>query len=348
MDAQAISSRLTKQISKIEKPSNFLLLRFFNEVQDPTGQKIVIDVEKRTTKLAPFVSPCVEGVPIASAGFSTTAIDPTYIRLKDAPSLCSTGKRRFGEQPDTPDDPTTRLNKQTASVLMQHEDAIQARLVWMAAKALVDASYLVYSDHHPKYQVNFNRSANNTITLANPWKTGGTLNATATPLDDIESLGKAIFLSCRNKMTDLIMRSETWNTLSKHQDFVEVYKKFKGIDEAAIPEMTPKSYETVTFKGRLGEFNIWIYDDYYSENNTLNYYIPVGTILGVSAPAFQGFVAYGEIQNDKAVDAGRSLASRYVDYFYDDNVGKKFVQTEAAPLVVPGDPDATGLLIAYV
>lgn len=335
---------LNKAVEVLERPTTFFLNRFFTEIQDPQSKKITVDIRRRRNKIAPFVSPCVEGVPIAALGFESISLDPAYIRLKDAPSQCSTHKRRFGERPDAQMSSAQRLNEDTMDVLNQHEEAIQQRLEWMAAQALVSGSYLVESDHHPSYQVDFRRSPNNTVTIATPWATAGVVDAAATPLQDIETLSEAVYKGTQLTMTDIIMRSSVWRILSKHQDFNDQYERYHGVDSSKLPNLHPQAAATVQFKGMLGDFNIWVYNGSYDLDGVDTPLIPEGMVIGVAAGGLQGFVGHGEIQNDKATSAGLATRTRFVDQFFDDNVGKLFAQTEAAPLVVPGNPDAVAVM----
>lgn len=348
MDNQQELYRLNAAVRVLEQPNNFFLSRFFPRIQDAEGDKITIDIQRRGRKLAPFVSHCVEGVPIANSAFETRTLSPAYIRLKDAPSQCNNGKRRFGQQPDQLMSAEQNLEFDTMDVLAQHEESIQERLEWMGAKTIVDGKYLVKSDHHPAYEVDFRRSAGNSIIVAEPWKNGAVLNSDASPIDDLTALGKVIYDGCGFKMTDIIMRTSTWQALSKHQDFNDLFMKIRGVNEGEIPNLTPKAYKKVQLMGKFVGAWLWIVEESFTnDQGALEYYVPDGKVIGVSDNGLQGFIGYGEIKNDKAVAAGLSKSTRFVDRFFEDNIGKLMAQTETAPLVAPVNPDASATMTVF-
>jgi len=332
--------RLNKAIKVFERPLTFFLNLAFQDIQDPDGKKIGIDISKRKRKIAPFVSHCVEGVPIAEGGFSTLTLDPAYIRLKDAPGQCSK-TRRFGQEPCNDMSAAEKLEMDTMDVLEQHEEAIQNRLEWMAVMAIVNGSYNVTSDHHPEYNVDFGRDPNNSLTIGMTWD-----DATySQPGQDLEDLSEAVYEGCQMTMDLAVMNGTTYRHMMQNTDISKFFELASVIRDPQLPNLTPEAFKTVSFKGMVGDIAIWVYNGSFDDNGVDTKYLADGLVAGMSVEGLQGLVAYGEIENDVAKDAGMSSSTRFVDRWYDHNVGKKLAQTEAAPLVVPGNPDASAVMM---
>ncbi|HHN72503.1 MAG TPA: major capsid protein, partial [Thermopetrobacter sp.] len=71
---------LIRVVRDLKAPPQFLLDRFFPIVQTEESEEIHFDVENRTRRIAPFVSPVVAGKVVASEGFETKTFKPAYIK----------------------------------------------------------------------------------------------------------------------------------------------------------------------------------------------------------------------------------------------------------------------------
>ena len=62
--------------------SQFLIDRYFGTVQTETSEEIHFDVLDGKRRIAPFVSPLVEGQIVAALGYKTFTYKPAYIKDK--------------------------------------------------------------------------------------------------------------------------------------------------------------------------------------------------------------------------------------------------------------------------
>jgi hypothetical protein len=78
-------------------PRSFLRSTFFGKVKTSLSKSVDIDVIKHKRRLAPFVSPKMEGKVVQREGFKTYTYSPAYIKEKMVTEAKSSSSARPGK-----------------------------------------------------------------------------------------------------------------------------------------------------------------------------------------------------------------------------------------------------------
>ncbi len=90
------TNTLIAVVPNLKKSQNFLLDKFFPGMADPESEEISIDVDVGIRRMAPFVSPLVEGAFVEQRRYQTNTFKPAYIKDKRAPDLRKPVRRMIG------------------------------------------------------------------------------------------------------------------------------------------------------------------------------------------------------------------------------------------------------------
>ena len=323
-------------IDTVYKPVNFLSNVFFPQIQTFDKQSISFDRIKGGRRLAPFVSPCVEGRPVRRNGFSTETFSPAYIKPKMALVPCDTVTRRPGEAIGGALSLAQRRDLQIQDDLMTMVDMIDNRLEWMAAQALVYGFVDVAGDDYPLVRVDFQRNPLHQVALAgaNLWSAG-----TAKPVSNIRRWATQVAQSQGGTITDIIMGSNVWEVLSVHQEFNDLYKYVQPIG-GALPGLLPtvQDNEQKIYHGQLGQFRLWSYNATYTdENGVSQFYIPPNDVVLVARQELKGLQAFGAIMDHESL----SPVKYFPKMWPQQDPSVIYTMVQSAPLMVPRNVDAT-------
>ncbi|MFQ5460604.1 MAG: major capsid protein, partial [Anaerolineae bacterium] len=120
------TNTLTAVVDSLIRPPSFFLDRYFPTIETSETEEIHFDVTDAEERLAPFVSPLVEGKTVESQGFNTKTFKPAYIKDKVAFDPFSPLKRRAGEAIDAELIATLRLVDLGGAEWAQADDALRA------------------------------------------------------------------------------------------------------------------------------------------------------------------------------------------------------------------------------
>src|ERR1700682_1112087 len=85
-------------VPNLKRSTNFLLDRFFPNIVTADSEFVSIDVDVGKRRIAPFVSPLVEGKLVEQRRMQTNTFKPAYIKDKRAPDLRKPVRRMIGER----------------------------------------------------------------------------------------------------------------------------------------------------------------------------------------------------------------------------------------------------------
>lgn len=317
-------------VNGIDAFEPFLLMMFFSEVITFETSTIDIDIVAPDTRLAPFVSPMVAGKADTANGFSTRKFKPAYLKPKNVVDPEQVISRAAGEKIGGGMSNGNRRNAIIAFNLVGQRKKIMRRLEWMAAQALLTGKVVISGEDYPEVEVDFQRAAGNTITLAGTdvW----TDTANAKPLEQFEAWNAI----SEAPITDFVMDATSWANLSKFQEVKDLLDTRRG-SESKI-ELGPDNAKWVSYKGMLGSFHIWVYMGYYTDDDGVKQnYIPANTVIGASA-AVEGVRAFGAILDP---EAGYQALEMFPKNWINPDPAAEYVMTQSGPLMVPKRPDAT-------
>lgn len=325
---------LTAVLQNLLGNPQFLLDRYFGTTQAETSEQIHFDVMQGKRRLAPFVSPLVEGQIVASQGFVTTTFTPAYIKDKRVFDMHRPLKRSPGEGFGGTMAPADRLRALIANDMQDQLNMLRRRLEVMCAEVLATGKSTIQGDKYPTVVVDFGRAASHTFT-ANP------LWSTATPpiLNNLQDWATIVLQDTGVFPADVIMSADVWKIFRNDPGVIQVLNTFRRITD--LPSVMPSAQmnEGGILMGTIEGFNIWVYAGWYVDpaDGVEKPIIPNGTVIMV-APALEGVQAYGAIRDEE-------IGLQPVPYFvkswiqYDPSV--RYVMLQSAPLIVPYRPNAS-------
>ncbi|MBK4826943.1 Major capsid protein [Pectobacterium carotovorum subsp. carotovorum] len=160
------TSVLVQVVPNLKTSQNWLLDRFFPNVVTYETEEVAIDVDVGLRRMAPFVSPLVEGKLVESRKYQTNTFKPAYIKDKRAPDLRKPIRRQIGERIGGEYTAAEREMLNLQFEMTDQIDMINRRLEWMAASALVSGTVTVTGEGYETKVVDFGRSPDLTITLS--------------------------------------------------------------------------------------------------------------------------------------------------------------------------------------
>jgi hypothetical protein len=115
---------------------NWLLDRFFPNIETSNDEYVAIDVDVGLRRMAPFCSPLVEGKLVESRRYQTDKFKPAYIKDKRAPDLRKPIRRQIGERIGGEYTAAEREMLNIQFEMSDQIDVLNRRLEWMGASAL--------------------------------------------------------------------------------------------------------------------------------------------------------------------------------------------------------------------
>lgn len=298
-----------------------------------------IDFEKMTTgrKLAPFVAPTAQGVPIYNQGSNITRFKPAYVKPKDAVDPTRLFKKMPGNLlNDSNMSPQARYNALVAAILTDHREAIERRWEWLAARAMVDGKVTIEDERYPARVVDFQRDANHTVVLTGTSRWG---QADANIIGNVESwrsrVRNAKFGGPTNRMT---VAPDVWDVMRKDP---EVLKQLDVNTRGTVMDLKIgiRDGDLVEYIGKLSNtLELWVNSDYYElPNGDTVPYMASGEVL-LSGPNVNGVRAFGAIVDKNASFQARPVFPKMWDQ---EDPSATFIMTQSAPLMVPVNPNNT-------
>lgn len=303
--------------------TQFLLNAFFLEEHLSETESISFDLISKSRKLAPFVSPCVEGRVRRRDGFKTQSVKPAYVKPKSVLKPCGSKKRKVGEQINGELSPQQRLDDQVTDELMEHEAEIQRREEWMAANALWQGKYTLSGEDYPEQEIDFGRDASMNV---------GPLvwDAAAHPFEDLEAMSSLVLDKVGAAGNVVVMGKTAWNILHKHDETRDLHNLRNGVNSGL--NLTPEVAALNLFKGVIGGFEFWVYDGSYEDDSgTTQKFIPDNAVMVINIAALQGLRCYGLIEDFENLEP----AVRFPKQWMQKDPSGMCLLTQSAPLIVP-------------
>lgn len=316
---------LSGVIYGIDPNKQFLLNMFFPGMMTFQTKGIAFDKILKSLKLAPFVSPLVQGKIQRSRGSQMTVFEPAYLKPKDVVDPDRPLVRRSGEPLGGNMSPMQRRDAIIADILQEHRNQIYRRFEHMASEVLLTGKTIVTGEDYPTVEVDFGRKPQNTIALtgAARWS-----EPTADPLNDIEDWGTI----AEAPITVLIMDSQAYrNFIRNDKVAAELLNSRRG--SATQLEAAPGNGEVVSYKGSVGgNIDVYVYAGFYEDDdgNKVNF-IPENTVIAASR-AVDGVKTFGAILDPQS---GYQALELFPKNWISQDPAAEYVMTQSAPLMVP-------------
>lgn len=325
---------LTAVLQSLLGNPQFLLDRFFGITQAENSEQIHFDVIQGKRRVAPFVSPLVEGQVVASQGFVTNTFTPAYIKDKRVFDMNRPLKRMPGEQIGGTLAPADRIRALIAFDMQDQLNMLRRRFEVMCGEVLVTGKSTISGDKYPTVVVDFQRSATHSITASPLW------SAASPPiLDNLQDWAQICLEDTGVFANDVIMTVDVWKVFRKDPAIVNILNIFRRYTDD--PSVMPNAQVTEggVLMGNIEGFNIWVYSGWYVDPATGNEVpiLPPGTVI-MCSPALEGVQAYGAIRDE---EIGLQPVPYYVKSWIQYDPSVRFVMLQSAPIMVPFRPNAS-------
>lgn len=327
------SGVLTGTVNSLQVPNQFLLDTFFPTEIVEESEEIHFDVEKDVLKLAPFVSPLVEGAIVTEKGYTTNSFKPAYIKQKTPLNAATALKRVIGEKLLGEYSPQQRMQLRTNAILMDHKTMISRRKEWMASSVLRLGSVTISGEAYPSQLVNFGRDAALTVALTGGARWGQT---GVNPLADLQTWASLILTKSGSPVYAVVMGIGAWNIFKEDQTVQKRLEVQRALAQA--PTMKQDAVRTLgaVYQGTVDGFAIWVYNStYVDDSGTSQPMIPTNTVLMVGD--VMGVQQHGAVLDFESLQAVPIFSKSWEE----NDPSMRVILSQSAPLVVPYRVNAT-------
>ncbi|MBR1198833.1 major capsid protein [Bradyrhizobium sp. AUGA SZCCT0158] len=324
----AVLNRVVQDLKTTYRPP-FLLGRYFNETSVSNQEEIFFDVLTGKPRLAPFCSPLVEGKIVRSQGYATKSFKPAYIKDKRVFEDGKPVRRPAGSPISGPLDAMAVRQINLATESEDQLGMLERRQEWMAAQILRTGTVTVSGEGYPTTVVDFGRDAALSVTLTS---TARWNDSAPDPLGNLETWAGLIRDKSGANAVDVVMAQNVWNSFRSNDDVKDLLSRLLNLSERTQVDIGPDAQKLgYTEKGKVGDYNITIYHDQYTDDaGDTQPFLPDDYLMMVGQ--IEGVRHYGQIKDEKA-------GFQALDYFQKswtvEDPAARFLMLQSAPLVVP-------------
>ncbi|MGO2306679.1 MAG: major capsid protein [Providencia sp.] len=333
---------LVQVVPNLMTSQNWLLDKFFPNVVESDTAEISIDVDVGLRRMAPFVSPLLEGKLVESRKLQTNSFTPAYIKDKRAPDLRKPIRRQIGERVGGQYTAAEREMLNLQFELTDQIDMVNRRLEWMAASALVSATVTVTGEGYETKVVDFGRASELTVTLSgsDKWPTQIDAGKTNTkPTDDIEDWAQRLLKNSGAVATDIVFTTKSWKAFRLDTTIKDNAITFSALNPFGNQiNAGTQIQKGAVYKGRWGNYDLWLYNDWYIDpiDKIEKPMIPDGSVI-MSGADLMGTRAFGAII-DPAFEYGPMAYAP--KSWLENDPAQRFLMMQSSPLVIPSRVNA--------
>jgi hypothetical protein len=320
---------LVQLVPNLLTSQNFLLDRFFPNIVTADSEYVSIDVDVGKRRMAPFCSPLVEGKLVESRKYQTNTFKPPYIKDRRAPDLRKPVRRQIGERIGGELTGEERMMANLQFEMADQIDMLNRRLEWMASSALRTATITVAGDGFPTTVIDFGRDASLTITLSGGDRWGQT---GVSPAQNIETWAARMLKASGVVATDLVFALGAWQEFIKDEIIAKAIWYPNGGGTGNAVNIGAEIKKGAQYKGRWGSYELWLYNDWYVDDNNVEQPMLADNTVVMSGPELMGTRAFGQILDPEFAYAPMPYAPKS---WVTKDPAQRFVLMQSAPLVIP-------------
>jgi hypothetical protein len=329
------TAELVATMPSLKTPSSWLCDMFFPLEVLSDAPTVAIDVDTGLRRLAPFVSPLVEGKMVESRQYQTNLFRPPYIKDKRTPDLTRPVRRMIGERllggSLTPQE---RLEANIAYQLMDQTQMIQRRIEWMAAQTLLNGQLTIIGDGYASpLVINFNRSPTLQVSLTGAGQWGQT---GVSPTQFLQTWALAVQQASGAVATDVILTPTPWLALQSDLRLINaIWAPRAGDSNIDMGVYTPNGGQMV---GRYGQFTFWLYNEWAIDpiSDIESPLLPDGTVI-VASREMMGVRAFGNILDPEFAYGPMAFAPKI---WMNKDPAQLVMMMQSAPLTIPSRVNA--------
>lgn len=215
------TATLLKVIPNLFTASTFFLDNFFTQQINSQTEEVAIDIDVGMRRMAPFVSPLVEGKLVESRRIQTKMFKPPYIKDKRAPDLNRPVRRMIGEQIGGGSMTAQQRHQANLAFEMADQlDVLKRRLEWMAVQSIINGYLVIKGEGYPETLIDYHRSPDLNIVLAGKdmWDDG---SMQADPTSDVRQWISRVLRKSGSVVTDLVFSTSAYNALMRYKSVRE-------------------------------------------------------------------------------------------------------------------------------
>lgn len=327
---------LIEVVPTLLTPQTFFLDRYFPNIRMSDTEFVAIDVIIGKRRVAPFVSPLVEGKLVESLRVQTNLFKPPYIKDKRAPDLRRPVNRAVGER--LMGGGLSAGEREQANIAFEMEDQvqmIQRRMEWMAIRILLTGMVTVSGDGFPTTTIEFGRDAGQTVVLSGGARWG---EAGVSPVANLMTWSTLMLKSSGSAPVDVIMDPAAFDLFIQDLRLQPalLYPAWQPYGNQINPGTQVQ--KGAIQKGQWGMLTIWVYNDWYvDDNNVEQPMLPAYSVIMVS-PDLMGVRAFGMIIDPEFNYASMEYAPKT---WVTQDPAQRLIMMQSAPLPIPGRPNAS-------
>ena len=336
---------LIEVVPNLKRPVTFLLDKFFPNLVMSDTKFVAIDVDVGKRRMAPFVSPLVEGKLVEQRRFQTNVFEPPYIKEKRAPDLRRPVQRMIGERIGGELKGEAREMANLAAEMTDMIDTLTRRLEWMAASALVTGMVTCVGEGYPSSTIDFGRDSSLTLALTGnqQWTAAnivaaGDVPGIARPSQCIEVWQHEILRASGANITDIVFSTSAWTSFILDPLLKGAIYYPKLGDAGNQVNNAPQIASGGVYKGRWGQYDLWLYNEWaVDENNVELPLIPDGGLI-LTGAALLGTRAFAQIMDPAFNYASLPFAPKT---WLQEDPAQRFLMMQSAPIVIPSRVNAS-------
>jgi hypothetical protein len=337
---------LIQVVPNLKRAVSFLLDSFFPNIHMSDSEYVSIDVDVGKRRIAPFVSPMVEGKLVEQRRFQTNTFKPAYIKDKRAPDLRKPVRRMIGEKIGGD---MTGAEREMANLEFEMTDQIDMltrRLEWMAAQVLLNGSVVIKGEGFPAVTVDFGRDSSLTVSLTGTtkWTAANVAAGNATPCLNIEDWQRRVLKKSGATLTDIVFTTSAWEGFIADPLLKGAIYYPKLGDYSNTLNVAPEIKRGAVYKGKWGQYDLWVYNEWYVETGTEGNAVvdkeypmmPDGSII-ISGPDMMGTRAFGQILDPAFNYAALPFAPKT---WVSEDPAQRYLLMQSSPIVIPARVNA--------
>lgn len=325
-------------------PDGFWLNLFPRVVTSDREEILFERLDFDNRRLAPFVSPNVQGRIMRRQGYSARSFKPAYVKPKHIIVPTDAIARLAGEPLLGGVSMQARFDYHVVNSLRLERESIERRLDWMASKAIIDGVVTVEGDDYPSQTIDFNRDPSLTSTLLTTARWDQL--ATADPLGDLSTMADRAFYLGNGPITDIVFGANAWKNFIRNSAVLELLSTLRRGATSSFnvtPVISANFQAMGNIVGSSGSWNMWRYSNWYNEtdsegNLTLRQFLDPNDVVGYGG-IVEGIQAFGAIMDADADFLAE--ATIYPKMWREPDPSAVYTMSQSAPLMVPTNPNNT-------
>ena len=320
------SRKMLSQIEQMKPAQNFLRDTFFTETNTSDSPKVDIDIVKGKRRVAPYVSPKLEGKVVERLGYTTHTVEPPHVKPKMVTDVENLYKRMPGQTVYSNClTPAAQAALQLGKDLRELNEMIDRVEEVQAAEAL-NTGAITIADDGVSLSVDFLMPADHKVTLLTTTRWSET---TAVPLDNFRTWRRKILQDSGITPDVCVMGSGVIDAFLNHASVQNLLNN-RRVDLGMInPQALPNG---VTYYGFINEvgLDIYGYDEWYVDSGGTEQPMVPANKLWIGSTRARNVRNYGAIQD---VEYGNFAVSRFPKSWVQPDPSKRFLMLTSAPLM---------------